>query len=82
MAVRPFYIESSIDGRKTDLSGGPQNKEGGIYTTIYQRNEGSIAEAFKVKCYSNVRDDGTIILTTAVYDAETGECVARKETLY
>lgn len=48
MAVRPFYISSNIDGRKTLLEGGPKSGEGSITTTIYQRDKGSITDPYKV----------------------------------
>lgn len=36
MAVRNFWIEAEIDGRKTKLSGGPRSKDGGFILDIYQ----------------------------------------------
>ena len=39
MAVRNFYVEADIEGRETMLGGGPRNKEGGMTTNIYQRDD-------------------------------------------
>lgn len=51
MAVRNFWVDANIDGRKTELSGGPASKEGGMRITIKQREEGSIVTALRVYCY-------------------------------
>jgi len=42
MAVRNWWIEADVDGRKTPLSGGPRSKDGGFQLTIYQRVKGNI----------------------------------------
>ena len=62
MAVRNFWIEANIDGRNTDLSGGPRNKEGGMNIHVYQRNDGSIEDAVTLSCYEK---DGELV--TAVF---------------
>lgn len=51
MAVRNFWVDAHIDGRKTELSGGPVCKDGGMNVVIKQRSEGGIITAFKVCCY-------------------------------
>lgn len=48
MAVRNFWIEADIDGRKTSLEGGPRSKDGGFNLTVYIRDHGSIAKALRV----------------------------------
>jgi len=48
MAVRNFWLDATIDGRKTELSGGPRSKEGGFELTIYMRDRGSIRRALNV----------------------------------
>ena len=57
MAVRNFWVDADIDGRKTELSGGPASKEGGMKITIKQRDEGSIVTAFRIYCYE---EDGEL----------------------
>ena len=52
MAVRPFYINATIDGRKTDLAGGTRKKDGEMTTTVYQRDKGAITTPFKIRQYS------------------------------
>lgn len=52
MAVRPFYIEAQIDGRKTDLCGGTKSKDGDHTISLYQRSNGEITTPFKIRQYS------------------------------
>lgn len=60
--VRNFYIAGSIDGRKTDLSGGSSRKDGGMRLVLTQRNEGSIERCATIECFA----DGDS-LTTVIY---------------
>ena len=39
MSVRPFYISADIEGRKTELTGGPRRKDGYMNIEITQREE-------------------------------------------
>ena len=50
MAVRNFWLEAEIDGRKSELRGGPANKAGGMEVTLYQRNDGGIETAVRLIC--------------------------------
>ena len=50
MAVRNFWIEVTVDGRKTKIATGPRSKDGGMEITIKQRNNGSIDHALTVRC--------------------------------
>ena len=43
MAIRNFWISADIDGRKTDLSGGPIRKDGGFDLKVYIREDGAIS---------------------------------------
>lgn len=58
MAVRNFWVDADIDGRKTMLSGGPASKEGGMTIVVKQRKNGGIVTAFKVYCYE---DNGQLV---------------------
>jgi len=40
MAVRNFWIEPTVDGRKTPIAFGPRAKDGGFELKIYQRAKG------------------------------------------
>jgi hypothetical protein len=63
MAVRNFYVEGHVDGRKTDLTGGPVNREGGMRLFITQRENGSIVPAFTIRSW--VRTDGRLGTTVS-----------------
>lgn len=80
MAIRPFYMSADIDGRSSNLSGGPKGKSGGQDITIYQRDNGSVITAFRVVSFSRV-DGKTLVLTTQVLDKD-GRVVAQEVTNY
>lgn len=44
--VRNFWIEASVDGRRSDINTGPRKSEGGFSCTIYVREEGSISDKY------------------------------------
>lgn len=67
MAVRPFYIESRIEGRKYPLNGGPKRKEGVMNTDIMQRDKGDIKHPFHISQYSTFDEDGKQYLHTDIY---------------
>ena len=48
MAMRDWWIEVEIDGRKRKLAGGPRAKDGGFALTIRQREEGESVEVLRV----------------------------------
>lgn len=73
MAVRNFFVDAEIDGRETDLGGGPRSKTGGMDVTVYQRNEGQIETAVKVRC----RETLGLLITQVYVD---GKCVAEIKT--
>lgn len=66
MAVRPFYIDANIEGRKTNLAGGTRRSDGSHNISIYQRDEGSITTPFKIEQSSYI-EDGVHKLVTRVY---------------
>lgn len=63
--IRNFWIDVDIDGRKTRLSGGPRNKDGGFSMTIYQRNKGQSVKALEIE--GTIADDKLAIY---VHDEE------------
>ena len=73
MAVRNFYINAEIDGRKTRFAGGPAGKHGGLSLVLTQRNHGGIEKALSIYCHEH---EGK--LYTDVYCNE--EFVGRYET--
>lgn len=50
MAVRNFWVEADISGRSTMLAGGPTSKVGEMTIRLFQRDNGSIATAFRIQC--------------------------------
>ena len=50
MAVRNFWIEVEVDGRRTKLCGGPANKQGGMTIRLYQRDNGAITQPVTINC--------------------------------
>lgn len=51
--VRNWWIEGSIDGRESTLTGGPVSKGGGIDITIYQRDKGQVSKALTISGIAN-----------------------------
>jgi len=49
MAVRNYWIEAKIDGRKTLLTGGPEGKQGGFFMRIHMRAEGGVTKVLEVE---------------------------------
>ena len=50
MALRNFWLETEIDGRKTKLKGGPKSRTGGLCTKLYVRDNSKSILACKVVC--------------------------------
>lgn len=48
MTVRNFWLEAYIDGRQTNLSGGPKAKDGGFTLLVYMRRHGEPVEALRI----------------------------------
>ena len=73
MAIRNFWVTANIDGRGTKLAGGPRSKDGGMDITLYQRDNGCIETALRIRCWEY---NGKLFTDVAVND----ERVARVET--
>lgn len=58
--VRNFWLEASIDGRDTDLAGGPQSKDGGFEAKVLIRADGDIAHAVTIS--GSAAPDGSLEL--------------------
>jgi hypothetical protein len=76
MAIRNFYIDADIDGRRTGLSGGPASKTGGLSATILVRHEGTILRA--VQIWAHAKEDGTLTLMVTP-TAEAADAVGVKD---
>ena len=64
IALRNFWIEAKVDGRKTALTGGPVQKDGGFSLQVFMRNEGESMEV--VDLWGHVMRDGTLQLNVKV----------------
>lgn len=64
MNVRNFYLKAKIDGRKTELKGGPARKDGGFYQTLYIRNAGEIEDIIHTEGY--VTEEGKLKIIVAI----------------
>lgn len=50
MLTRNFWIEASIDGRRTRLSGGPRGEKGGMTLVLWQRVKGEKVRVAALYC--------------------------------
>lgn len=66
--MRNFYLTAGIDGRKTELCGGPQRKDGEMTVEIRQRDEGQSVVAFILRCEVFSGE-----LVTSVFDSDGKE---------
>lgn len=72
--VRNFYIKGTVDGRKTQISGGSSRKDGGMELLLTQMDEGSIKECVSIKCSADGHSLRTVIYDNEgriIYDYET-----------
>ena len=69
MAVRNFYVRGNIDGRQTDIGGGPTGKTGGLVLHLTQRENGEIVEALQIVCKASYGGS----LMTMLYDSHGNE---------
>lgn len=60
--VRNFWLELSVDGKRTDVATGPVSKDGGFQLTIKQRDDGGIVRAMTVTGRAREGDDGAFVL--------------------
>ena len=61
MAVRNFYVTTTVDGREHAVSAGPAGEDGGFVTRVQYREDGGIApDALVVRGVAH--DDGTLTL--------------------
>ena len=75
MALRNFWLEAKIDGRKNKLAGGPKSRNGELSTVLYVRNNGESEVAFKACCKE---DSGVLILR--IFD-KAGDLIYEHKTL-
>jgi len=54
--MRNFYLEADIDGRKTNLTGGPSSKDGGFSLDIFMRSENKSEKVLNI-AGTSINDD-------------------------
>lgn len=59
--VRNFWLDLSVDGKKTDVGTGPRSRDGGFDLTIKQRDDGCVSDA--VDIIGRAMSDGRLVLT-------------------
>lgn len=59
--MRNFYVKGQIDGRKTEISGGPRCKNGGFTLNVYMREEGGKIEPVEIQ--GRALENGMLELT-------------------
>ena len=64
MAMRNFWIEGDIDGRKTTLTGGPQGSGGGFSLVVYMRDKGMSKVGVRVR--------GSVVNGELILDVDPG----------
>lgn len=69
-AVRNFWLDVDIDGRKTNLEDGPKSRFGGFYARIKQRDRGSITCPVEIE---GIEDDGELTIKIYIEGALVGE---------
>lgn len=77
MSIRPFWVETVIDGRKNNLSGGPKAKDGCMRTSIYARDNGEVKKVYTISCYPGEGKD----LKVDIIDSN-GEVVHSTKSVY
>ena len=77
--VRNFWLECEIDGRASNLSGGPVQRDGGFFLTIYMRDRGTVSEVGWIKGSYN-RNQKSLLLTWTL-NKSYGQYRTRRESI-
>ena len=51
MSIRPFWVDVDIDGRSTNLQGGPRARDGQMNVSLLIRDSGEKKIAYKISCF-------------------------------
>lgn len=76
MSLRPFYVEANIDGRKTNIGGGPKAKDGQMNVYLLMRDKGAKKTAYMVSCYPlednklcmEIKDSNSKVISRTITD--------------
>lgn len=78
--IRNFWIEASIDGRETKVTGGPRGKRDGFDLRIFMRNEGQVEQAVYISGWAN--SEGQLILEVDPVDHDRVEIRRDRDQSY
>jgi hypothetical protein len=76
MAVRNFYVVADVDGRSSQVTGGPIRKDGGMTISLTMRDNGAIRDVLTIYCQAH--DDGGLVVE--VVDDATRKTVVRYDS--
>ena len=68
--VRNFFVEGTVDGRKTEINTGPIGKDGGIWFTFSMREDGEISPT-KLAVSGEVKGNGVLVLRVMELSPDT-----------
>jgi hypothetical protein len=68
--VRNFWIEGYVDGRSSEITGGPKQRFGGMEFNLYQRNNGEVEKVASIMCFAS--SDGVLRTYIEPYGALEG----------
>lgn len=74
--MRNFWIESVVDGRESNVAGGPRRNDGRMSTNLYFNSNGCSTRAVSVNCSPN--DDGTLEVRVKTCNDEIIDIIADK----
>lgn len=81
MAVYPFYVEATAEGRRSPICGGTRKKDGDMTIEVKQRDKGAITTPYKIRQWSALDVETNILkLHTTVY--YQGEVISDHVTDY
>lgn len=82
MAVYPFYSEIDSPNRRSMCGAGCRAKEGTLDTTVYVRDEGSIATAVKIHQWGEYDKENPKVYLLHTDVMVDGKTIHRKTTKY
>lgn len=64
VATKNFWVETTVDGRKTKLASGPRAADGGFSTNIFMRADGERREVVHIT--GRVTSEGELVLDVEI----------------
>lgn len=73
MAIRNFWLECEVDGRKTPVHCGPRGKNDGMSIRLYSRSKGKSKQVLSISCTPYTSDGEHYNLEVYAYDEINGK---------